>query len=182
MVRADRVPEAANSYADGYLGAAAAIRGDHGPALDLLREAAPVWQEFWGAWCFPLDAAFAHELATSGATTEAIRLVEHMLTLAHESGANWWDAEFLRVLADLRLRTDDFDSAKATMLHALEVARSQKALFLELRVAIDLAKMEAATGSGTGAITTLRSTVAAFAPDLEATALSDARRVLSGTA
>ena len=182
MVHADRLPEIADGYARGYLGAAAAIRGDHGTALDLLSAASPVWQEFWGAWCFPLDAEFAQELAASGATTEAIRVVEDKLAMANESGANWWNEEFLRVLAELRMHSDDIDSAKATMLDALETARAQKALFFELRAATALARLEAATGSDTGAITTLRSVIAAFAPDLEATALSDARRVASGGA
>jgi DNA-binding winged helix-turn-helix (wHTH) protein len=182
MVHAERLPEIAGGYAGGYLGAAAAIRGDHGTALDLLSAASPVWQEFWGAWCFPLDAEFAQELAASGATTEAIRVVEDKLALANESGANWWNGEFLRVLAELRMHSEDIDSAKATMLDALETARAQKARFLELRAATALARLEAATGSDTGAITTLRSVIAAFAPDLEATALSDARRVTSGGA
>jgi DNA-binding winged helix-turn-helix (wHTH) protein/tetratricopeptide (TPR) repeat protein len=180
MVQADRLPEVAHGYAAGYLGVAAAIRGDHATAFEMLSTASPVWQEFWGAWCFPLDAAFAQELAASGATTEAIRNLENKLASAHETGANWWNAEFLRVLAGLRLQVGDVDAARSTFHEALETARSQQARFLELRAATDLARLEAATESETEAITALRAVVESFAPGLEAAALSDARSVLSG--
>ena len=144
MVDDGRLPDVAAGYAQGYLGAAAGARGDHESALRLMSAAAPIWYEFWGAWCFPLDTALAEELATAGRVADAIVLVTDKLAWARESGGHWWNAEFLRVLAELSLRDGaDVNKVEAMLVEACEVARSQGSLLLEQRAAASLAKLPA---------------------------------------
>ena len=106
LVADGRLPDVAAGFADGFRGAALGFRGDQDAGLAVMRAAAPVWSEFWGAWCFPLDTALAELMATCGHVDAAIEHVERTLAAATQSGAHWWDAELQRVLADLRQRGD----------------------------------------------------------------------------
>ncbi len=102
LVAQGRLPDVASAFADGFRGAAIAISGDPEAGLAVMRAAAPVWTEFWGAWCFPLDTTLAELMAAGGELDAARAHIEHTLAWARESGAHWWDTEMLRVRADLQ--------------------------------------------------------------------------------
>jgi hypothetical protein len=143
------LPEITKGYADGFLGAALTFSGDLHRGTAMMRQAAPIWNEFWGAWCFPLDAVYASVLADAGRLNEGIVHVERTLSAAEDSGGHWWDAELLRVLAGLRLRGDgDVAAARGTCQRATQLAAQQGALLLELRAASDCVRLtQDSTGS-----------------------------------
>ncbi|MEV6968638.1 AAA family ATPase [Hamadaea sp. NPDC051192] len=101
LVAAGKLPSEANAYADGYRANALLFGGDLDTALSVLERAAPMWQAFWGAWCFPLDSAFATALMRSGATDRALTHIDDRLAFAERTGANWWTGEFRRLRDDL---------------------------------------------------------------------------------
>ena len=136
------LPEITKGYTDGFLGAALALDGDLNEAETMMRHAAPVWSEFWGAWCFPLDAVYASVLADAGHVDEGLDHVKRTLSAAEDSGGHWWDAELLRVVAGLRLRRDeDVVAAGDTYRMAIQIAADQGALLLELRAASDFVEL-----------------------------------------
>ncbi len=138
LVDEGHLPEVTKGYAEGFLGAALAFSGDLETGATMMRRAAPIWSEFWGAWCFPLDGVYASVLADAGFLDEAVDHVERTLSAAEESGGHWWDAELLRVLARLRLRRDkDLAAAHERCAMAIDLAAQQGALLLELRAASD---------------------------------------------
>jgi DNA-binding winged helix-turn-helix (wHTH) protein len=148
MVDGGALPVVAASYADGFRANALVLAGDLDEGVSVMRLAAPVWQEFWGAWCFPLDSAFATTLALAGHSDEAIDVIESRLTLVDETAAHWWDAEFHRVLGELVWASAPADGAPAIahLERALAVARRQEARFLELRAATSLARVHSWRG------------------------------------
>jgi DNA-binding winged helix-turn-helix (wHTH) protein/predicted ATPase len=173
------LPDVAACYADGFRANALALRGDVTAALTLMRSVAAAWQEFWGAWCFPLDSALATALALAGHTDEAHELVEQRLALAEESGAHWWDAEFQRVHGEL-LRTHttpDLTAAEDAIQGALDTAHRQGAHFLELRAATSLASLWRDTDRPARALELLTATCGRFGAGDVMTDLHTARRL-----
>jgi DNA-binding winged helix-turn-helix (wHTH) protein len=142
------LPDFGSAYANGFRANAFVLQGRIQDGLDLMIESAPVWQEFWGAWCFPLDSAFATTLASAGRVDEAMAHVEMQLAAAEETGAHWWDAEFHRVLGELLLVDDpaNLERAEGCFAHALHVSRQQRAPFHELRAGDSLAQMRPPQG------------------------------------
>jgi DNA-binding winged helix-turn-helix (wHTH) protein/RecA/RadA recombinase len=179
LVRNGALPDVASAYADGFRANALVFDGDLAAGIALMRVVAPIWQEFWGAWCFPLDSALATALATTGDTAEAIDHVEMRLALADESGSHWWDPEFHRVHGELLRAQDatDVGPAEAAMERALDAARRQSARFFELRAATSLASLLADTARPDRALELLTATCDLFAPDDELADLHTARRL-----
>ena len=148
-----------------------------------MRQVAPIWQEFYGAWCFPLDSAFAVTLGLAGDTAAAIDLVQRRLALVDVSGAHWWDAEFERVLGELLWGDDAADDAakgdraEAHMRHALERARMQGARFLELRAAVSLARLRRGRADPNQAFELLTTGCELFTDDVDLVDLRTARQL-----
>ena len=179
LVGGGALPDVASSYADGFRANALVLDGDIEAGLALMRAVAPVWQEFWGAWCFPLDSALATSLALAGNTAEALDHIERRLALANESGSHWWDPEFHRVRGEL-LRAHDATTvgpAEAAMQQAIDGARRQDARFFQLRAATSLARLHLDTGHADQALESLIATCDLFATDDEMTDLHTARRL-----
>jgi hypothetical protein len=144
LVDDGRLPEVTKGYAHGFFAAALAIQGMVGPATTKMLRAAPVWSEFWGAWCFPLDGALAQVLSGAGEQAAAIRHLEQTLSRASESGGHWWDAELTRLLATVRHRSDSDSRAAAVLCgEAADIAFEQGALLLELRAATSCVELSA---------------------------------------
>jgi DNA-binding winged helix-turn-helix (wHTH) protein/predicted ATPase len=77
-----------------------------------------------------------------GDAASARATVNEALDIARRSGERWFDAELLRLRAGLLLQGEaDASNAEAGLLAAIEVARTQEARSLELRVATDLARL-----------------------------------------
>jgi DNA-binding winged helix-turn-helix (wHTH) protein/predicted ATPase len=179
MVDDGALPVVAASYANGFSANALVLAGDLDAGVRLMRLAAPVWQEFWGAWCFPLDSAFAMALALAGHPSEAIDVIEGRLTLVEESGAHWWDSEFHRVLGELVWASAPAGPARAiaSLQRALSEARRQEARFLELRAATSLARLYHRLERTNDAVEILNAICGWFPPDAELTDLRSAREL-----
>jgi DNA-binding winged helix-turn-helix (wHTH) protein/predicted ATPase len=177
LVADGTLPEIASSYANGFRANALVMGGDIKAGLELMRVDAPIWQEFWGAWCFPLDSALATTLALAGKTSEAIDHVVVRLELAEESGAHWWDAEFHRVLGELVWASDlsNISRAEGSFQRALDEARQQDSRFLELRAATSLARLYRDTSRIEDAVEQLNASCGRFAADTAMTDLGVAR-------
>ena len=171
------LPEVASGYANGFRANALVLEGDLEAGLAIMRTDAPIWQEFWGAWCFPLDSALGTALALAGHVSEAIDHVQARLGVANESGALWWNAEFHRVLGELAWAHDpaEVGRAEASMQRALDEAGKQGASFLELRAATSLARLYRNTGRPREALDQLQATCSRFPSGVELTDLRDAR-------
>jgi tetratricopeptide (TPR) repeat protein len=142
FVEEERLPEVTAGYAHGFLGAAFAAQGRLPEAVETMSQAAPTWSEFWGAWCFPLDSAYAQVLAATGEVDSAIQHLESTLAWADDSGGTWWNAELIRTLAVLRMRASgDSRTAIDTLELAAHVAAEQGAHLLELRALNTLVEM-----------------------------------------
>jgi predicted ATPase len=179
MVDDGALPVVAASYANGFSANALVLAGDLDAGVHLMRLAAPVWQQFWGAWCFPLDSAFATALALAGHSNEAMELIEGRLTLVEESGAHWWDSEFHRVLGELEWASSPARPTRAldSLQRALSEARRQEARFLELRAAMSLARLYQRQERTNDAVDILSAICGCFPTEAELTDLRSAREL-----
>jgi hypothetical protein len=143
LLQGGTLPQDAAGLADGFGGWALAEPGSREEGLDRLRRASAVWQSFFGAWCFPLDAAMAALLGKAARSDEGIRLVDQALHAAEQGGAHWWDAELYRVRAELCRVAGSGTSLDVEMelRKAIDVARACDAKWFELRAANDLARL-----------------------------------------
>jgi predicted ATPase len=143
LASAKKLPAEASGLANGFLGWAVAEQGQLESGLALMRESVSVWQSFWGAWSFPLVAAYVSVLARSGQIDEALDIVDRAIAAVDESGSHWWDAEFYRVRGQILLqkKPDGRDEAKQCFEKAIEIARSKNARFFELRAAKEMAEV-----------------------------------------
>jgi predicted ATPase len=86
----------------------------------------------------------AQGLAAAGQVTQAFATIDDALGKSERDEERWWIAELLRIKAELILLAADADAALTAEAHlqtALAWARRQGALSLELRCAIDLARL-----------------------------------------
>ena len=120
-------------------------RGEHGPGSQLLHAALERLPE--PAFHHHLSLLLA-ELATglggAGQITEGLAVVDKALARAEQTEAGWYVAELLRVKGELLLLESVPSSvvtAEESFHHALDVARRQSALSLELRAAMSLARV-----------------------------------------
>jgi class 3 adenylate cyclase/tetratricopeptide (TPR) repeat protein len=143
LTEVGRLPSQAKALATGFLGWVQTETGNAAEGLSNMQSSVADWQSFWGAWCFPLDAAFAMLLARQGHADEALEFIDTSKEAGGSTGGTWWEAEFLRVRGEtLILRNPaDHDGARACLAEALDVAQSRNARLLELRAAHDLAQI-----------------------------------------
>ncbi len=143
LTEAGRVPSQAKALATGFLGWARTETGNGAKGFSNMQSSVADWQSFWGAWCFPLDAAYASVLAHQGHSDEALAIIDASRETGGDTGGTWWEAEFLRVRGNTLLLHDpkDLEGARASLTEALNVARSRNGRLLELRAARDLAHM-----------------------------------------
>ena len=89
-------------------------------------------------------ASVAEAFAGVGQFTEARATIATALATTARKGENWYDAELYRLDGTLLLRQatgEPLPPAEHCFRRALAVARSQDALFWELRAAISLARL-----------------------------------------
>jgi tetratricopeptide (TPR) repeat protein len=76
-----------------------------------------------------------------GEGAKALHTVDHALSLAEKSQAQWWDAEVYRIKGALPLSRKESASSEACFRRSIEIAQQQGARSIELRAATDLARL-----------------------------------------
>ncbi len=127
-------------------------------------------------------SALAEALAATGSLDDAFAAVEGGIELAQRRGGMWELPELLRikgVLLAKRSRTDA-PAVDETLSSAIELARRQGALALELRAATILAGERLRRGGGTNNLQELAAVYAKFTEGTETPDLRAARSLLDG--
>jgi predicted ATPase len=85
----------------------------------------------------------AAALLSAGDVTTAEATLKEAFAFVEESGVQFWVAELHRLDGRIALKRAEPDSARAEacFIQAVDIARSQEALLLELRAATDLARL-----------------------------------------
>lgn len=143
LTDAQRLPPEARDLANGFVGWVETETGFDTEGLSRMERSIAGWQGFWGAWCFPLDAAFALALAQKGNAEAALQIVENASEMGGNTGGHWWDAEFHRVRGNILLckNAGDHQTAKECFERAKAAAQARQALLFETRAAVDLASL-----------------------------------------
>ena len=79
--------------------------------------------------------------AKLGQAEEGLATLARAFALVEETGERHWEAELYRLEAQLLLVQGDEEGAQASLEKALQIARRQSARSLELRAAVDLARL-----------------------------------------
>jgi predicted ATPase len=126
-----------HSYADAFAGEIMIRRGEHAAGLDRLRGAIEALsQANFILYQTAFIASLAQGLKAAGQTSGALAAVDQAIAQCARTGEAWLLAELHRIRGELRLH----DDGEASLLHALEIAREQRALAWELRTATSLAR------------------------------------------
>lgn len=98
-------------------------------------------EPFWG-----MQVAVAH--AEAGQLATGLEILRELIAWTEQSGQHWLDAELHRSQGELLLRLDppDFAMAEDAFRRAIEIARTQRTKTFELRSAVALARLCAASG------------------------------------
>ncbi len=114
-----------------------------------LGELATMGHQIGGSY---LMGCLAETYKLAGRHAEAMGLVEMALGMAQQTGQHLWDSDLLRIKAAILPALGGSASESRGLLEqALDIARSQSAISLELRVALDLqASMGSAGEAGQG--------------------------------
>lgn len=81
------------------------------------------------------------QVAKSGDSNRGLSLLDEALDVMVQNEERWCEAELYRRKGELLLRTGDMASAEAAFQRALSTARVQEAKMLELRAAVQLARL-----------------------------------------
>jgi predicted ATPase/DNA-binding winged helix-turn-helix (wHTH) protein len=122
-------------------------RGEIANGSALLRAALETCGTNGWTICYPeFLGVLAESLATLGKLTEALVTIDQALATADHGGERWYVAELLRIKGELLIQQPgarSISAGEACFFEAREVARQHDALFLELRVALSLARLMA---------------------------------------
>jgi hypothetical protein len=129
--------------------------------------------------------AFIAELAEAlcpGQVSGGLATMEEAIDRAEHTGDGWIVAELLRVKGEV-LRLDGspvtMDAAADCFRQALQLARTQDALFWELRAAMSIAKLQRDQGRSADAVACLHPIYARFSEGFETAELIAARQILA---
>jgi predicted ATPase/DNA-binding SARP family transcriptional activator len=116
----------------------------------------------------------------AGEADSGLEVVEEALGHSRERSERWWDAELHRLRAEL-LQTSGAGAgeAEAAGRRALDIARRQEARSLELRAALTLARLMAASGLTAKARDLLEPVYSSFTEGLDTPDLQAARLLLT---
>ncbi|HET9353156.1 MAG TPA: winged helix-turn-helix domain-containing protein [Sphingomicrobium sp.] len=138
-----------------------------------------------GFWMLDTVAELASGLGRAGRIEEAMALVDESSSTADSTDEKWIRPDFWRIRGELLRRKEagaPSDRADSWFYRALEDARRQGALFLELRAATSLAKSLRDQGRPDEAAAALRPVYDRFTEGLELPFLQSARTLLAGLA
>jgi predicted ATPase len=128
-----------------------------------------------------MQALLADACRMAARYDDALSAVEEGLRFVVDRSEGFRKAELLRLkgLVLLDQAPADFESAEKWLLNALEVARQQKARSMELRIAIDLAKLWRAQGKASKAVDLLGPIYASFTEGFGTQDLKEAKAWLA---
>jgi adenylate cyclase len=119
-----------------------------------------------------------------GRPAEALSMVTEALTIARHSGQHYWESELYRLTGVLTLQAkaspghEATSAAESHFLRAIEIARRQRARWLELRAATSLTRLWADQGKAREARALLSGVYAWFTEGLETADLREAKSLL----
>ena len=127
---------------------------------------------------------FAEALAQTGALPESMTVVAEALEIADASGQNWADAELFRLRGNLLIGSPSPDQAEAEACFrkALAIARKQGSRGLELRAAINLARLRRDQGRRAEACDLLAPVYRWFTEGFDTADLKEAKALLDQVA
>jgi predicted ATPase/DNA-binding winged helix-turn-helix (wHTH) protein len=164
---------------EGIRGQLLVTRGETALGIKLLRHAVTTLrtEQQWIRGT-PLARVLAESLARQGQVDEAARIIDELL--AEQSTGTYDVPELLRVRAVIMLASSPAnpDAAEASLKSALESARAQSALALELRSATMLARLWADRQQTDNALQLLVEVQQRFSEGLDSADMRDASRLI----
>jgi class 3 adenylate cyclase/tetratricopeptide (TPR) repeat protein len=131
----------------------------------------------------PFYQGLLAEIEAHGDVAGALSRIDEALALARETGQHWSDAFLHRLRGQILLKRDPESRAPAeAFLTAIAVAQQQKARTLELRAALDLARLYHSTGRSADAHALLAPALDGFIPTPEFSEIAEAKTLLSALA
>jgi predicted ATPase/DNA-binding winged helix-turn-helix (wHTH) protein len=162
-----------------------ARRGEVEDGLAQMQEGLAKQREIGASVLLPFYLALlANVCHDAGRPAEALSAVTEALAVAQRSGQHYWAAELHRLAGVLALGARGSREAPATsdaerhFLHALEVARGQRARSLELRAATSLGRLWADTGKAEEARALLSAVYVSFTEGFDTADLREAKSLL----
>ena len=121
------------------------LRGDAGSGLRTLRSALDAFRSAGWAMRFPAFlCALSHNLAKTGQASAAVAMLDEALAQSERDGEMWCYAELWRGKGEILLLSGARSAAETAtdcFLAAIDAARSQDALFWELRATMSLVRV-----------------------------------------
>jgi adenylate cyclase len=126
----------------------------------------------------------AESYRTTGQIEEALRALTQARALVDKSGGNWYEADIHRLKGECLLvqSADNHTAAETCFHHALDIARTQQAKSLELRIATSLARLWHQQGKPQEAHDLLAPVYHWFTEGLDTADLQDAKALLEALA
>jgi len=172
-----------NLWARAFRGLLIARRGDLATGLPLLRKALELADE---ARFLPRFLLLLGELAAclgeAGELSQGLAIADEALARCEARDEGWYVAELWRIKGELLLCPGAHRSMEAALQafdRAFEIARSQGALFWELRTAISVARLKMSEGHPADARHVLASAYGSFTEGFEIADLREARAMLA---
>ena len=168
-------------YAGVYAGVAWALAqsGEIDAARGHLREGAAVSRSLHTRMGLSqLFATVAEVELEQGCAKRGLATIDEALAFVEETGERFWEAEIHRLKGELLLLAGEGARVEACFQTALDVARRQGALSLELRAATSLARLRKDTGREQEARTLLANVYGRFSEGFDTPDLRDAKSLL----
>jgi predicted ATPase len=165
-----------------FLGWARSLVGDPDVATAELHQALAFFREQGHRWYLTVCPVLVAETeARAGDAAGALATLDAALALTEQTGQRWFQSELHRQQGEIvwRHRPDDIAGAMRAFGQALAVARVQRAKGLELRAALSLTRLYAATGRHDAAATLLAPLLAALGGQRLMPELGEAEQLLA---
>jgi predicted ATPase/DNA-binding winged helix-turn-helix (wHTH) protein len=172
-----------NLWARAFRGMVMARRAGVAAGLPVLRKALELAGEarFLPRFLLPLGE-LASYLGEAGEVARGLATVDEALARCEARDERWYQAELLRIKGELLLHESEYRSVVAAEQHfdrAFELARSQGALFWELRIAISLARLRTSQDRRDDAQQVLASVYGKFTEGFETLDLRSAKAMIA---
>lgn len=171
-----------------FRGWAIAEQGQREEGITEIQKGIASWRALGAAISSPYYLALlAEAYAGAGQINQGLQVVAEALALAHKTADCWWEAELYRLNGELLSQQveDTWQpmnvsmEAAACFHRALEIARRQRAMTLELRAAVSLGRLWLRQGEYTEAWQLLRETYSWFTEGFTTRDLQQAKALLA---